>query len=156
MKAARYFGKEPSLPPRPAGFGGQGRGAGGGWGQVGFAADVSTETCIGRQPLLRDAYETLRCRVGRSQLCATSREGVAGGNTAGEGLFVVRAVEAGELVCYYNGVRVPHRKVDDDFTYTHPHMDTSFAACMHRYMICMHACMHDYIPTYIHTSIQGG
>ena len=157
MKAARYFGQEPPLPPWPAGVGGQGRGgagAGGVWGQVVFAADESTETCIGRQPLLRDAYETLRCRVGRSRLCATSQEGVAGGNTAGEGLFVVRPVAAGELVCYYNGVRVPHRKVDHDFTYSHPHMDTSFDARMHAWIHEMHACMHACMNSYLHTCMH--
>jgi hypothetical protein len=52
-----------------------------------------------------------RCRVGVSGLVGTCLEGLADGNSAGEGLFAKRVIAAGELVCYYNGVRVPHSKV---------------------------------------------
>lgn len=52
-----------------------------------------------------------RCRVGRSGLCDTTLEGVAEGNSAGEGLFTRTPIQKDELVCYYNGVRVPHTKV---------------------------------------------
>ena len=50
--------------------------------------------------------------MGRSELCGTPGEGLAGENSAGEGLFAKCKIAAGELVCYYNGVRVPHSKVD--------------------------------------------
>jgi histone-lysine N-methyltransferase SETD7 len=50
--------------------------------------------------------------VGRSSLCGTPREGLAGDNSAGEGLFAKCEIAPGELVAYYNGVRVPHSKVN--------------------------------------------
>jgi histone-lysine N-methyltransferase SETD7 len=109
MHKARYFGPEPPAPPFALDIPGRKALR---WSDVVFKSDETSETSMGSTPLLRDPYETRRCAVGRSQLCDTPLEGAAEGNTAGEGLFTRCAIAQDELICYYNGVRVPHSKVD--------------------------------------------
>ena len=58
---------------------------------------LSTSSSVGLWPLVRDPYEEATVRVEASS--------VAGG---GEGLFTVRPVTKGEVVAFYNGVRLPY------------------------------------------------
>jgi len=63
---------------------------------VGYS--LSTITSVGLHPLVPDPYEQRTCKVQKSQ--------VEGG---GEGLYAVRDIEKGEVVAFYNGVRLPYK-----------------------------------------------
>ncbi|EKX55321.1 hypothetical protein GUITHDRAFT_99101 [Guillardia theta CCMP2712] len=104
MKEAKYFGKTPDSPPLhwPEKD----------WRSLIYCCDESTQESISSSPLLPDPYEAERCRVGTSSLCGTKDEGVAGGNEAGEGLFLRTSAQEGELLSFYNGIRYPHAVVD--------------------------------------------
>ena len=58
---------------------------------------VSTMSSVGPGPLTPDPYESRTCQVRSSQ--------VEGG---GDGLFTVRNIKKGEIVAFYNGVRLPY------------------------------------------------
>ena len=58
----------------------------------------STLTSVGALPLVKDPYEERMCEVRRSQ--------VEGG---GEGLYAKRNISKGEVVAFYNGVRLPYK-----------------------------------------------
>ena len=58
---------------------------------------LSTSSSVGLWPLMRDPYEEATVRVEASS--------VPGG---GEGLVTVRPVKKGEVVAFYNGVRLPY------------------------------------------------
>ena len=66
-----------------------------------YTHDPPTSTRINKHPLLRDPYETCRVAV-RSSL-------VSGAN---EGLFAIRAMETGEVACFYSGILLTHELVD--------------------------------------------
>ncbi len=63
-----------------------------------FTYAPSTLTEIRCPRMRRDPLETTTVRVGRSTM--------GEGGSAGEGLFAARALDAGETVAYYNGIRV--------------------------------------------------
>ena len=67
----------------------------GGKEEVLYRQDVSTSTLISSQPHLTDPFEEKTVYVAQS--------GIEG---AGEGLFLRRDVKAGDLVAFYNGVRM--------------------------------------------------
>jgi len=58
----------------------------------------STKTSVGDQPLVEDPYEIRTCQVRTSE--------VEGG---GEGLYARRLIQAGDIVAFYNGVRLPYK-----------------------------------------------
>ena len=58
---------------------------------------LATSASVGAWPLVRDPYEEATVRVEASS--------VPGG---GEGLVTVRPVRSGEIVAFYNGVRLPY------------------------------------------------
>ena len=64
---------------------------------VRVSLSISTVTSVGPGPLTPDPYELVTCEVRRSS--------VSGG---GEGLFARRNIEKGEIVAFYNGVRLPY------------------------------------------------
>lgn len=66
-----------------------------------YRHDPSTAARISSEPLLADPYEARTVRVAPSTIPG-----------AGEGLFTRRAVPAGQVLAYYNGVRLTHRIVD--------------------------------------------
>ena len=72
-----------------------------------YSYDPSTRDRISKQPLLPDPYETRTVYVGPSRVRARC------GVNAGEGLFARRAMCAGRIVSWYNGVRVPCAEVDN-------------------------------------------
>ena len=63
----------------------------------GVGRAISTEVSVGPAPLVRDPYE--------SRVCHVRSSGVEGG---GEGLYAARHLQAGEVVAFYNGVRLPY------------------------------------------------
>ncbi|XP_065177251.1 histone-lysine N-methyltransferase SETD7-like [Sycon ciliatum] len=69
--------------------------------KVQMKACMSTETQICEKPLIPDRYESATAYVAPSQI-----------PNSGEGLFAKRQLKAGELVAYYNGVRLSHSTVD--------------------------------------------
>ena len=66
-----------------------------------FHRCVSTETVLNSWPLVPDPYESLTVYVAPSRIPG-----------AGEGLFARRNVQAGEILAYYNGIRLTHEEVD--------------------------------------------
>ena len=64
---------------------------------VSVSHSVSTMTSVGPSPLIPDPYESRTCEVRSSR--------VEGG---GDGLFTVRDIRKGEIVAFYNGVRLPY------------------------------------------------
>ena len=66
-----------------------------------FRFDESTASRIARQPLLRDPYESAAVVVRPSRIPGS-----------GEGLFARRALRAGAIAAWYNGVRTPCEEVD--------------------------------------------
>jgi len=68
---------------------------------VTYSKDESTYTTISSNPLLSDIYENYRVEVKASEV-----------EDAGEGLFSLIGAEEGEVMSFYNGVRVPHAEVD--------------------------------------------
>ena len=68
-----------------------------------LSEDISTRTCISRQPLLPDAWE--------SSLVEARKSGIDH-PVAGEGLFAKIDLSHGRIVALYNGIRL--RSVRDD------------------------------------------
>ena len=64
--------------------------------------DESTCNCISRFPLVPDLYEQERVYVAMSGI-----------PSAGEGLFARVNLPEGEVVSFYNGVRIAHEEVDE-------------------------------------------
>jgi len=63
---------------------------------VGYS--LSTLTSVGANPLTEDPYEQRTCKVENSH--------VEGG---GQGLYANRDIEKGEVIAFYNGVRLPYK-----------------------------------------------
>lgn len=66
-----------------------------------FTHDPGTATRISSTPLLRDPFERARTEARPSSIPG-----------AGEGLFAVRALAAGEIACFYSGIRIAHAVVN--------------------------------------------
>ena len=67
-----------------------------------YRHDEATASCIAPlDPLLPEPYESERVYVAPSRI-----------PHAAEGLFAARAIAAGEVVCFYNGIRLTHEQVD--------------------------------------------
>lgn len=66
-----------------------------------YKYDPSNRECISSDPLLEDIYEQSKVIVKPSNICA-----------AGEGLFAKADLEEGEIVSFYNGIRLTHKEVD--------------------------------------------
>jgi histone-lysine N-methyltransferase SETD7 len=62
--------------------------------------DISTAVCISSQPLVCDVYEQERVYVAETV------------NGCGEGLFARSDIKQGEIVSFYNGIRLTHQQVD--------------------------------------------
>lgn len=60
--------------------------------------DPSTKKCISSSPLIQDLYEQQYVYVAKSSI-------------AGEGLFAKQDIKSGQIVSFYNGVRIPHKIV---------------------------------------------
>lgn len=69
---------------------------------VSFKRDVSTSTQISSDPLLIDPMEDLRVFVKPSDI-----------EDGGEGLFAKVSAASGEVMSFYNGIRISHVEVDD-------------------------------------------
>lgn len=67
-----------------------------------FNKDVSTNTSISKNPLQTDPYEQKRVFVKKSIIL-----------DAGEGLFSSIDASEGEVMSFYNGIRLTHQIVDD-------------------------------------------
>lgn len=66
-----------------------------------YAFDPSTHDVISKNPMIIDDWESRRVKV---SLSTTSN--------AAQGLFARRDLQAGSVVCMYNGVRLTHEEVD--------------------------------------------
>lgn len=66
-----------------------------------YFKDVSTNSTISTHPLITDCYEEKRVMVKKSVM-----------DNAGEGLFSLISAGAGEVMSFYNGIRVQHEEVD--------------------------------------------
>ena len=73
---------------------------------VSVTHSASTMTSVGPGPLIPDPYESRTCEVRSSE--------VEGG---GDGLFTVRNIKKGEIVAFYNGVRLPYVPGKDWFKF---------------------------------------
>ncbi|KAK9767277.1 Histone-lysine N-methyltransferase setd7 [Basidiobolus ranarum] len=69
--------------------------------EISYTQDISTDTIISKDPLLRDPYETSRVYVQKSKI-----------PNSGEGLFAKRDLKKGEVASFYNGIRITHEEVD--------------------------------------------
>jgi histone-lysine N-methyltransferase SETD7 len=67
-----------------------------------FRTDSPSATCISLYPLLSDPYEDYRVEVKKSRI-----EG------AGEGLYAKIDTQRGEIMSFYNGIRITHEEVDE-------------------------------------------
>jgi len=68
---------------------------------VKYFKDVSSSTTISSHPLVNDCYEEYRVTVKKSSISG-----------AGEGLFSLISADAGEVMSFYNGIRIKHQEVD--------------------------------------------
>lgn len=66
-----------------------------------YKHDPSNHDCISSDPLLPDHYEQAKVTVKHSNICS-----------AGEGLFAKTDLKEGEIVSFYNGIRLTHEEVD--------------------------------------------
>ena len=66
-----------------------------------YKYDPSNHESISSDPLLPDHYEQAKVTVKWSHICG-----------AGEGLFAKTELEEGEVVSFYNGIRLSHEEVD--------------------------------------------
>lgn len=66
-----------------------------------YKYDPSSHDCISSDPLLPDYYEQAKVLVKQSNI-----------QRAGEGLFARTDLEEGEVVSFYNGIRLTHKEVD--------------------------------------------
>lgn len=72
------------------------------WEGITFSFDESDRETISSNPMLRDPYESERVFVKTSTI-----------PDAGDGLFAKRKLKAGEVVSFYNGIRLTHAEVDE-------------------------------------------
>ena len=71
------------------------------WSKNTLKLDQSTSTSISSNPLIPDAYEETKVYV---SACSTPNKG--------EGLFAKTELSVGEIVSFYNGLRLTHDEVD--------------------------------------------